>query len=120
MDELFSPDPEICVMFYHHGISNCYRMTMAAKRGRAMAVKFLQKQSVHLDGRIHPDFGAVESTLRDQLRNYPGGAGVCVYHRGERVVDLPLQAYTVSYFLIFVNLTPLNQAGAPSIGLLSK
>ena len=61
---------------------------MAAKRGRAMAVKFLQKQSVHLDGRIHPDFGAVESTLRDQLRNYPGGAGVCVYHRGERVVDL--------------------------------
>jgi CubicO group peptidase (beta-lactamase class C family) len=44
--------------------------------------------NLHLDGRIHPDFSAVEATLRDQLRNYPGGAAVSVYHRGECVVDL--------------------------------
>jgi CubicO group peptidase (beta-lactamase class C family) len=43
---------------------------------------------LHLDGRIHPDFHEVEAALRDQLRNYPGGAAVCVYHRGEKVVDL--------------------------------
>ena len=63
-------------------------MTIAVKRGRSMTLKFLQNRPLHLDGRIHPDFGAVESTLRDQLKNYPGGAGVCVYHRGECVVDL--------------------------------
>jgi CubicO group peptidase (beta-lactamase class C family) len=45
-------------------------------------------RKVHLDGRIHPDFKAVEATLRQQLQNYPGGGGVCVYHRGECVVDL--------------------------------
>src|SRR5690606_33163725 len=38
--------------------------------------------------RIHPDFAAVEATLRDMLRNYRGGAAVCVYHCGECVVDL--------------------------------
>jgi CubicO group peptidase (beta-lactamase class C family) len=43
---------------------------------------------LHLDGRIHPDFKAVEATLRHQLGNYPGGGAVCVYHRGECVVDL--------------------------------
>jgi CubicO group peptidase (beta-lactamase class C family) len=41
-----------------------------------------------MDGYIHPDFLMVETTLRDQLRNYPGGAAVCVYHRGKKVVDL--------------------------------
>ncbi|HEY6131025.1 MAG TPA: serine hydrolase domain-containing protein [Halioglobus sp.] len=46
------------------------------------------RSRLHLDGRIHPDFGAVETALRDQLRNYPGGAAVSVYHRGECVVDL--------------------------------
>ncbi len=36
------------------------------------------------------------------------------------VVELSVQAYCIDYFLIFVNLTPLNQAGAPSKGRLSK
>ncbi len=53
-----------------------------------MMKKHARSRSLHLDGRIHPDFAAVETTLRQQLRNYPGGAAVCVYHRGECVVDL--------------------------------
>lgn len=48
----------------------------------------LQSRKLHLDGRIHPDFQAVETTLREQLHKYPGGAAVSVYHRGECVVDL--------------------------------
>ena len=43
---------------------------------------------LHLDGRLHPDFRAVEITLRELLSRYPGGAAVCVYHHGEPVVDL--------------------------------
>jgi CubicO group peptidase (beta-lactamase class C family) len=46
------------------------------------------KQHVHLDGFIHPDFHGVEATLRKQLQDYPGGAAVCVYHRGKPEVDL--------------------------------
>ncbi len=42
----------------------------------------------HLEGYAHPDFKSVERVLRRQLKDYPGGAAVCVYHRGERVVDL--------------------------------
>jgi CubicO group peptidase (beta-lactamase class C family) len=53
-----------------------------------MTTKPKRSRKLHLDGRIHPDFQAVEATLRDQLSHYPGGAAVCVYHRGERVVDL--------------------------------
>lgn len=53
-----------------------------------MTVRKLLPRHVHLDGLIHPDFQAVERSLRDQLRKYPGGAAVCVYHRGEKVVDL--------------------------------
>lgn len=53
-----------------------------------MTLKRLRPRKLHLDGRIHPDFHDVEATLRDQLRNYPGGAAVSVYHRGECVVDL--------------------------------
>lgn len=45
-------------------------------------------KTLHLDGRIHPDFHGVETALRQQLKSYSGGAGVCVYHRGECVVDL--------------------------------
>ncbi len=41
-----------------------------------------------LDGTLHPDFAPVAEALRAQLRAYPGGAGVCVYHRGQCVVDL--------------------------------
>ena len=53
-----------------------------------MAMKKLHPRQIHLDGRIHPDFQKVEASLRDILRNYPGGAAVSVYHRGEKVVDL--------------------------------
>ena len=53
-----------------------------------MTIKRLRAPAVHLDGWLHPDFQGVENTLREQVRNYPGGAAVCVYHRGECVVDL--------------------------------
>jgi hypothetical protein len=49
-----------------------------------------RRQKIHLDGLYHPDFQSVEATLRKQLRSYPGGAAVCVYHHGECVVDLCL------------------------------
>ncbi len=41
-----------------------------------------------VDGRLHPAFWPVLDALRGQLRSYRGGAAVCVYHRGECVVDL--------------------------------
>ncbi|MBW2292031.1 MAG: beta-lactamase family protein [Deltaproteobacteria bacterium] len=41
-----------------------------------------------IDGSLHPDFEPVASALRNQLANYSGGAAVCVYHRGQCVVDL--------------------------------
>jgi len=41
-----------------------------------------------LDGSLHPDFRPVAAVLGRQLRSYAGGAAVCVYHRGECVVDL--------------------------------
>ncbi len=41
-----------------------------------------------LDGTVHPDFLPVADLLRRQLASSRGGAAVCVYHRGERVVDL--------------------------------
>jgi CubicO group peptidase (beta-lactamase class C family) len=53
-----------------------------------MTIKQLRTRKVHLDGHIHPDFFAVEETLRKQLGNFPGGAAAAVYHRGELVVDL--------------------------------
>jgi CubicO group peptidase (beta-lactamase class C family) len=45
-----------------------------------------------LEGYVHPDFSEVARTLRRQIpgsrrRGRPGGAAVCVYHRGEVVVD---------------------------------
>jgi CubicO group peptidase (beta-lactamase class C family) len=41
-----------------------------------------------LDGFVHPDFTTVADELRRQLQASPGGAAVCVYHRGRCVVDL--------------------------------
>jgi len=41
-----------------------------------------------MDGTLHPDFIPVAEALRRQLESYPGGAAVCVYHRGECVLDL--------------------------------
>jgi CubicO group peptidase (beta-lactamase class C family) len=46
------------------------------------------RRSVDLDGAIHPDFFPVAHELARQLRRSPGGAAICVHHRGERVVDL--------------------------------
>ncbi|MDG2051245.1 MAG: serine hydrolase [Myxococcota bacterium] len=42
----------------------------------------------HMDGYIHPAFDRVAQLLREQLSATPGGAAVCIYHRGECVVDL--------------------------------
>ena len=41
-----------------------------------------------LEGWLHPDFVPVARSLRGMLQRYEGGAAVCVYHRGECVVDL--------------------------------
>ncbi len=42
-----------------------------------------------LQGEIHPDFWPVARALMKQIpRRGHGGAGVCVYHRGECVVDI--------------------------------
>lgn len=41
-----------------------------------------------LHGYTHPDFADVSRALRSILpKNGPGGAAVCVYHKGEKVVD---------------------------------
>jgi CubicO group peptidase (beta-lactamase class C family) len=45
-------------------------------------------RSVVLDGQLNPDFYPVFTALRRQLARSPGGAAVCVYHRGECVVDM--------------------------------
>jgi CubicO group peptidase (beta-lactamase class C family) len=42
-----------------------------------------------LQGTTHPDFADVANSLRRILpKKSPGGAAVCVYHRGEKVVDI--------------------------------
>lgn len=41
-----------------------------------------------IDGFVHPDFMAVAQALQRQLASDPGGAAVCVYHRGRCVADL--------------------------------
>jgi len=43
-----------------------------------------------IQGTINPDFWPVARALQRQLRRTPegGGAAVCVYHRGEKVVDI--------------------------------
>lgn len=42
-----------------------------------------------IHGFVHPDFEGVARVLERQLRRRrPGGAAVCVYHRGEKVVDV--------------------------------
>ena len=44
--------------------------------------------SIEIDGQIQPDFRGVADSLRGQIERFGGGAAVCVYHRGELVVDL--------------------------------
>jgi CubicO group peptidase (beta-lactamase class C family) len=41
-----------------------------------------------VDGHVHPAFWSVAERFREQLALAPGGGAVCVYHRGESVVDL--------------------------------
>ena len=41
-----------------------------------------------IDGMLNPDFASVAEVFRAQMRAYPGGGAVCVYHEGECVVDL--------------------------------
>ena len=48
----------------------------------------LQDSQGSIDGWLHPDFDGVAAALRAQLGSHPGGAAVCVYHRGRCVVDL--------------------------------
>ncbi len=52
------------------------------------AADVLEDASDHVDGRLHPDFLPVARSFRSMVRRYDGGAAVCIYHRGERVVDL--------------------------------
>ena len=55
---------------------------------RLLATVGLAQSPVPVDGMVHPDFVEVADALRWQLAAYPGGAAVCVYHRGECVADL--------------------------------
>lgn len=41
-----------------------------------------------MDGSLHPDFTSVADTLAGQIDRHTGGAAACVYHRGEKVLDL--------------------------------
>ncbi len=41
-----------------------------------------------INGQCHPDFAAVQPLLQKQLAKNAGGAALCVYHRGECVVDI--------------------------------
>jgi CubicO group peptidase (beta-lactamase class C family) len=40
-----------------------------------------------LSGTVHPDFQRVARVLEDLLPRKAGGAALCIYHRGEKVVD---------------------------------
>jgi CubicO group peptidase (beta-lactamase class C family) len=48
----------------------------------------LDGSSTAIDGWLHPDFEGVAASLRALLKGNPGGAAVCVYHRGVCVADL--------------------------------
>ncbi|MGC4088249.1 MAG: serine hydrolase domain-containing protein [Polyangiaceae bacterium] len=42
-----------------------------------------------MEGYVHPDFRAVAQVFRQQLpRRGAGGAALCIYHRGEKVIDI--------------------------------
>ncbi|MBM4203559.1 MAG: beta-lactamase family protein [Gammaproteobacteria bacterium] len=41
-----------------------------------------------LQGHVHPDFAAVAATFGTFLRDRPGGGAACVWHRGEKMVDI--------------------------------
>jgi len=47
-----------------------------------------RSESNELEGSLHPSFDRLAKCLREQIDSTPGGAAVCIYHRGEKVVDL--------------------------------
>ena len=47
-----------------------------------------RRPSIELDGELHPAFDRVARCLQEVVETNKGGAAVCVYHRGEKVVDL--------------------------------
>jgi CubicO group peptidase (beta-lactamase class C family) len=47
-----------------------------------------ESKSKPIDGVVEPGFEAVATVLEQQLARYSGGAAVCVYHRGQCVVDI--------------------------------
>jgi CubicO group peptidase (beta-lactamase class C family) len=55
---------------------------------RAASCKQQRVGTSTAQGHCHPEFAAVEAVLHRRLARSPGGAGVCVYHRGQCVVDL--------------------------------
>ncbi|MEM8497986.1 MAG: serine hydrolase domain-containing protein [Pseudomonadota bacterium] len=48
----------------------------------------VNSRRTYIDGYCHEDFQDVDSEFLRQLKLTPGGAAICVYHHGERVVDL--------------------------------
>ncbi len=61
---------------------------VAMPRERSILSHERSDESNELDGRVHPSFEGVAQVLQRQVESTPGGAGVCVYHRGEKVVDI--------------------------------
>jgi CubicO group peptidase (beta-lactamase class C family) len=61
---------------------------LSRAKGGTLVAFGVKQAKVTVDGSVHPDFYPVVETLRSLLRNYTGGAAVCVYHQGECVADL--------------------------------
>src|SRR2546426_5316435 len=63
-------------------------------RGTASSLEVTQRSSSpprsnSVRGTVHPDFAALAEVFRRQIeRARQGGAALCVYHRGEPVLDL--------------------------------
>ena len=64
------------------------QVVMTNPSSARLSAKEKSSAQTRIDGSLHPDFISVAQTLRTLLRRYDGGAAVCVYHRGECVVDL--------------------------------
>jgi CubicO group peptidase (beta-lactamase class C family) len=61
-------------------------LSAAWPRGARFFGKDTPPPAIH--GVVHPDFYALSGVLQKIVADYGGGAAVCVYHRGEPVVDL--------------------------------
>jgi CubicO group peptidase (beta-lactamase class C family) len=52
-------------------------------------LKWQEDFDMTLQGNVHPDFGPVAERLISLLpKKGPGGAALCIYHHGEKVVDI--------------------------------